>query len=195
MKREQNRSNEEWVSDLSGDGDRREAALGDLRRLLMNGLRRSVGGSALEDYVQAALIRITGGLGSFRGDSRFETWALSIGVRVAVSEMRRARWREVSLDEMVEAGRLFPAEQAVNHESNQLMQVVHEAIQAGLTAKQREAILAELGGAPPDEVARRLGTNRNALYKLVYDARARIRQAILQAGWTEEQVLGVLGGR
>jgi len=120
---------------------------------------------------------------------------MSIGVRVAVSEMRRARWKDVSLEEMVEAGRLFPESTATDHESNQLMSAVSDAVQNGLTSKQRDAILAELGGAPPDEVARRLGTNRNALYKLVYDARTRIRQAILKAGWTEDQVLRVLGGR
>jgi len=68
------------------------------------------------------------------------------------------------------------------------------AIDTGLTPKQREAIQAELGGAPPEEIATRLGTNRNALYKLDYDARVRLKQAILAAGWSEAHVRLTLGG-
>lgn len=194
------RSNADWISHLSGGGDLCDAALSDLRRLLLKGLHRSVGPSAagaflLEDFAQEALIRITKGIASFRHESRFETWAMSIAVRVAVSEMRRARWQDVSLEQMVEAGRLFPETQPADHESNALMSAVRQAVLHGLTARQRDAILAELGGAPPDEVARRLGTNRNALYKLVHDARLRIKQTIQNAGWTEDQVHDVLRGK
>ena len=194
------RTNAEWISELSAGGELREAALTDLRRILVKGLHHSIGPTCagaflIEDFVQEALIRIFATIASFRGESRFETWAMSIAVRVAVSEMRRARWKDVSLDQMVEAGRLFPETKSADHESNQLMGVVTAAIQKGLTTKQRDAILAELGGAPPDEVAQRLGTNRNALYKLVYDARARIKQAILDAGWTEAHVRLILEGK
>ena len=71
---------------------------------------------------------------------------------------------------------------------------MHDAIATELTGRQREVILAELGGAPVDEIAARLGTNRNALYKLVYDARVRLRRAILRAGWEATYVRSLIGG-
>ena len=190
------RSNDDWVADLSGE--RASAALSDLRQILMRGLRASIGSTAdnqREDFVQEALVRIAANLNSFRGDSRFETWAMALAIRVALSELRRARWKDVSLDEMVQAGRLFPVTAPTNHEANQLMSAMNEAIQKDLTPKQREAVLAELGGAPPDEIARRLGTNRNALYKLVYDARIRLKETILQHGWTVADIHRILGDR
>ena len=78
------RSNDDWVSDLSGE--RASAALSDLRQLLMRGLRASIGPTAdnqREDFVQEALVRIAANLNSFRGDSRFETWAMALAIRVA----------------------------------------------------------------------------------------------------------------
>lgn len=154
----------------------------------------------LEDFAQEALLRISANIHSFRGDSRFLTWAMAIAVRVGLSELRRARWREVSFEAMVEAGRLpqmelEPSALSLDPDAEKLARVVHLAIQDELTARQRQAIQAELGGVPPDELARRLGTSRNAVYKLVYDARARLKQAILRTGWSEEQVRSVLGGR
>ncbi len=102
--------------------------------------------------------------------------------------MRRARWKDVSLDEMCQAGRLpAPASQdsPVNivYDRMRLMDVVRTAIGEQLTAKQRDAIQAELAGVSLQEIANRLGTNRNALYKLVYDGRARLKEAVLAAGW------------
>jgi len=60
----------------------------------------------VEDSVREALILITKRLQSYRGDSRFTTWALSIATHVTLSEMRRSRWSDVSLDQMVEAGQI-----------------------------------------------------------------------------------------
>ena len=167
---------------------------------LARAFRQSAADSPLvQDCAQEALLRIVDRLHTFRGDSRFTTWSLSIATRIALSEMRRARWRDVSLDEMSEAGRIVPpasAETPVNitFERARLMDTVHAAIEQSLTERQRAVIQAELAGAPPEEIALRLGTNRNALYKLVYDGRVRLKQAILRAGWTEEHVRSVLSG-
>lgn len=195
----------DWVAELSGTADQRAVALTELRGLLCAGLRRTFRQAAcdsavLQDFAQEALLRITTNLHSFRGDSQFLTWAMAIAVRVGLSELRRARWREVSLDAMVEAGRLPQVElaqaaQSADPDAEKLARIVHRAIQDELTERQRTAIQAELGGMPPEEIARRLGTSRNAVYKLVYDARARLKQAILRTGWSEEQVRSVLGGR
>ena len=160
---------------------------------LTRAFRQSATDSALiQDSAQEALLLVISRIETYRGESRFITWALSIGTRVILSEMRRARWRDVSLDQMSEAGRVPRAVGQTSPERVQLLEVVQTAIEQDLTPKQRAAIQAELAGAPPDEIAQRLGTNRNALYKLVYDGRARLKQAILRAGWSEAHVRSVL---
>ena len=52
---------------------------------------------------------------------------------------------------------------------------MYEIIRSELTEKQRTALLAELKGMPQDEIAKHLGSNRNALYKLTHDARRRLK--------------------
>ena len=142
-------------------------------------------------------MRISAKVESFRGDSRFETWAISIAVRVGIGELRRARWKDVSLDQMVEAGRLFPhaGAESGSQDAVELMRIVKDAIETKLTPRQREGIVAELSGAPPEEIAARLGTNRNAFYKLIYDARVRLKSAILDGGWSEDHVRQILNER
>lgn len=200
------RSDQDWVADISVAGERRENALLELRTIIVAGLQRTFRGRLdklafnIEDTAQEALLRITSRLDTFRGDSRFTTWAMAVAVRAAVTEMRRARWRDVSLDEMAEAGRLPPAARDKpgadeRLDSSRLMEVVRRTIETELTQRQRRALEAELGGAPPDEIARRLDTNRNALYKLVHDARVRLKQAILREGWTERDVRSLIGRR
>ena len=95
------RNNEEWLAALRGP--EKEAALGDLRGLLVRGLRAALHGRvggvepSVEDFVQEALLKILDNLDSFRGESRFTVWAQKICVRTAFAEMRRSRWRDVSL--------------------------------------------------------------------------------------------------
>ena len=199
------RTENQWVGELRTEGPGRDQALTDLRRILVAGLARAFhefgpDSVLVQDSAQEALVLILKRLQTFRGDSHFTTWAMSIATRLALSELRRARWKDVSLDEMSEAGRAsFPGSPekpgGQDYEREQLMSVVQSAIDNSLTPRQREAIMAELAGMPPEEIAVRLGTNRNALYKVVYDGRVRLRHAILRAGWSEAHVLEVLGGR
>lgn len=82
-------------------GPHKEAALADLRVLLVRGLRAALRGRtggvepSVEDFVQEALLKILDNLASFRGESRFTVWAQKICVRTAFAEMRRSRWRDV----------------------------------------------------------------------------------------------------
>src|SRR5687768_6622687 len=94
------RSNEQWLAALRGP--RKGEALTDLRVVLVQGLKgalpRGTGVEAsVEDFAQEALIKILGNLDSFRGESRFTVWAQKICVRTAFAEMRRSRWRDISL--------------------------------------------------------------------------------------------------
>jgi RNA polymerase sigma-70 factor (ECF subfamily) len=200
------RSNEEWLTALRQPGPTRDAALDDLRATLLNGLRYAladravVRGEDMEDFVQDALVKILAELDSFRGESRFTTWAQKITVRVAFSELRRRRWRDVSLDSMTETptgGEFIPAELADPAPDSEeqtaqrlIVQTMRHVINHELTERQRQALVAiALNGVSLEVVAERLGTNRNALYKLLHDARQNLRRKMLDTGLAPEDIL------
>ncbi len=175
------RSNEQWVADLRRGAGRDEASGelgGFLRGTLARGFGRQLSDADLDDLSQQAVMRTLERLDDFRGDSRFTTWAASIAVNAALGELRRRRHAGVSLDEAVEAGRAaLEQEPAAPHrvQREAAARVLREAIAEALTEAQRQALLAELGGLPLMEIARRTGRKRGALYKLLHDARKRLR--------------------
>ncbi len=201
------RTNEQWLADLRGSG--RDQALSDLRALLVRGLRYGMANrsdvteSDLQDFAQDALLKILAGLDSFRGESRFTTWAQKIAIHVAFTELRRRRWKDVSLQDIIETpegDEYTPAiltDPAASPEmeatQNNMLEVVRDLIDNELTEKQRTAIVAILqGGMPLDEVARKMDTNRNALYKLIHDARRRLQERLEEkVGLTAEEVLAM----
>lgn len=201
------RTNQEWLDALRGPG--RDEALADLRAILVRGLhyslasRSDVDGALVEDFVQEALLKIVDALDSFRGESRFTTWAQKIAVREALSELRRHRWRDVSLDKITRARdsdfipatladpSAGPERQAIQ---GALLETLGRMISERLTDRQRTAMTAVyLHGVPLEEAARVTGTNRNALYKLLYDARQRLQEEILAEGFSGQDVLDAFG--
>lgn len=200
------RSNEEWIEALSQPGPLRDEALADLRVLLVRGLgyalsqRSNVRDSDLEDFAQNALLKILDGLDTFRGEARFTTWAHKIAVRVAFTELRRRRWRDVSLNEMTESKEdstefipLDLADPSIGPEQRAMQRAILETLRRligeELTDKQRQAMQAMLRGMPLQEVAERMDTNRNALYKLLHDARRRLQQKMLEEGLSAQDVM------
>lgn len=195
------RDNETWVYQLRGDGSVQQAALSDLREALLRRLRRALSDrsrddpSFLEDTVQDSLIRILDRLGQFEGRSRFLTWATAIAIRVAMSELRKRRWKDVSLDAAIADADIAPKQAVdggvspdVQWERHAILDRMHEAIQHDLTEKQRAALQAELKGMPQDEIARHLGSNRNAVYKLTHDARKRLKRNLERAGYDADAI-------
>jgi len=192
------RTNEEWLAELRGPDP--DEALSDLYDLLVRGLRAALGGRAdanIEDFAQEAVLRITSNLDSFRGESRFTTWAKKIAMNVALTELKRRRWRDVSLqdllDQRTKAAReladpgLTPEQETLQ---NTALARLRDIIDTELTARQREAIVAViLQGMPVSEVAKRMGTNQNALYKLLHDARKRLKSRLEAAGLPPQEVL------
>jgi RNA polymerase sigma-70 factor (ECF subfamily) len=204
------RSNEEWITALSQPGPQYDEALADLRVLLVRGLgyalssRADVDDAALEDFTQDALLKILAALDTFRGESHFTTWAQKIAVRVAYTEMRRHRWRDVSLDEMTDFPdsdfvpslmadpSTGPEQQAIQ---SAVLQTLQRVIEEELTEKQRQALMAvKVQGIPLEEVARRMGTNRNALYKLLHDARQRLKTQLVAEGLSPDEILAAFEG-
>jgi RNA polymerase sigma-70 factor (ECF subfamily) len=200
------RSNDEWLADLGQPGPQRDIALADLRAELLRGLRyalsqrSNVRDSDLEDFTEEALLKILDGLSTFRGESRFTTWAHKIAVHVAFTELRRRRWRDVSLDELTQSSvsdaefiPLFLSDPSIGPEQAAMQRAIlatlRRLIREELTDKQRQAMEAILRGMPVQEVAQRMHTNRNALYKLLHDARQRLQRKMLDEGLSAEEVL------
>jgi RNA polymerase sigma-70 factor (ECF subfamily) len=195
------RTNEQWLADLRGPNP--DEALADLYDLLVRGLRAGVGssGGGVEanagDFAQDALIRITGNLDSFRGESRFTTWAQKIATNVALTELKRRRWRDVSLQELSARRGAADREPADTQRSpeqqalqNTVLRELRRLVDEELTDRQREAVVAVLlEGMPISEVARRTGTSQNALYKLLHDARKKLKGRMEAAGLSPQEVL------
>ena len=189
----------EWLAALKDSGPERELRIEELRRFLLVALRAGLAGNAaagdafIEDVAQDATLRILERIDSFQGRSRFTTWATTIAIRLAFTELRRARWRDVSLDQFLASGldgatllQSDSPETAARsdnpgHQAHRrgVMEVLQRVMLTDLTDRQRIALEAELEGMNQVPLAEKLGTNPNALYKLVHDARKRLRAAQL----------------
>src|ERR687893_1847043 len=171
------RTNEQWLADLRGPNP--DEALADLYDLLVRGLSAGLGnyGGGVDanagDFAQEALIKITGNLDSFRGESRFTTWAQKIAMNVALTELKRSRWRDVSLQDLIarrEAADRGPADTQLTPEQlayqNMVLGELSRVVDEDLTDRQREAG----GGAVVEgvailEVAKPMGPKNNPPYK------------------------------
>ena len=197
----QERTNEQWLAELRGPYP--DEALADLYDLLVRGLTAALGGRAdgvdanIGDFAQEALIKIVSNLGSFRGESHFTTWAKKIAMNVALTELKRRRWRDVSLQDLLDrrtaTGRGLADPQLTPEQvafQNMVLAKLRRTIDEELTDRQREAVVAViLEGMPIAEVARRMGTNQNALYKLLHDARKKLKLRMEAAGLSPQEVL------
>ena len=204
-----NRTNEEWLSDLSSEGEQKEDALADLHAVIARGLPFALSrwlspassqfDSLVEEVTQETLLRVLDQMHTFEGRSQFTTWVHKIAIRIALTELRRKRWQDSSLDEMVddEEKPISPAILEDNAASPELIAErgdmiarVRRVIDEELTDRQRRAlIMLGMQGMPMEEAARRLKTNRNALYKLLHDARLRLKQRLQNEGLDAQEVL------
>ena len=193
-----------WPVRLHEGAENREKAIEELRSYLLRGLTRSLthrygGRIHVEDVAQVALMKILSSLDSFQGKSRFKTWAMSIATRVGISELRRHYYRDVSLDQSSDGEHLrFDVEDtsflSVEEQANRqfLFVLLQKLIEECLSEKQRIAIRGSLDGLPVEEIAVRLQSNRNAVYKLVHDARLRLRKGFEANGINAEDIASKL---
>jgi RNA polymerase sigma-70 factor, ECF subfamily len=187
---------DEWLAALGGPPAVREEALARLHALLLRAARfelgrrrHMLGGVAhgeIEDMAaQAAsdaMVAILAKLHTFRGASRFTTWAYKFALLEAGVKARRRAWqdREVLLDadEWPAVRDAGPSAHQVLEDA-ELLRAVRDAMQTELTRHQREVFTAlALNGVPIDVLAERLDTTRGALYKTLHDARRKLRAAI-----------------
>lgn len=196
---------DEWVERLqSEDTSIRDSALNELRELLIRGLSRSMNNHYgnrkfnPEDIVQDALLKILGALDSFEGRSRFTTWAMTIATRVGISELRRRHCQELSLEGIAAADSLrldltdeHQPQAGQGMDRQMVLAKLQELIETALSDKQRLAIRGLLEGLPVEVIANRTGSNRNAIYKLVHDARSKLREGFQQSGIAADEVTAI----
>ncbi len=193
---------DDWVERLKSDGDTRNEALEELRDILLRGLsaasrNRYDSKLQVEDVVQDALIKILEKVDTFEGRSKFTTWALTIAMRMAISEMRRKHFKDVSIEALTTDSLRFdvPAEHEEAHGQDEekavILRKLHDLIEADLTPRQREAVHSLLHGMPVEVFAEKTGSNRNAVYKLIHDARVKLRRGLETAGFLAEDVNSV----
>jgi RNA polymerase sigma-70 factor (ECF subfamily) len=194
---------EEWHLDLHAEGVRGDEAVAHLHGLLLRAARFEVfrrrgslpqlAAAELDDLAQEAAddaaVSVLRRLGDFRGESSFRTWAYKFALLEASVKVRRRAWRdrEVTLEpehwqSLAHSG-LGPDDEA---ENAALLEAVRDGIRTALTPRQRQVLVAAvLEGVPIDVLAERLDSNRNALYKLLHDARRRLRAYVAEAGFPE----------
>jgi len=203
------RSNESWLNDLRSTGEIREAALNDLREVIERGLPYALTRwlssedplfqPLVEEVTQETLLRVLDQLDTFEGRSLFTTWVHKIAIRIALTELRRKRWRDSSLDELTENEDMTPppglladpqASPETSAERADMLARVRRILDEELTQKQREAlVLLGLQDMPMEEAAKRMKTNRNALYKLLHDARLRLKRRMALEDITPQDLL------
>lgn len=192
-----------FAHDLRQQGELRDAAIAALHALLIRVARAEAGRrrpllppqmwDELDDLcIQSASDAVMGvlrKLGDFRGQSRFTTWACKFVIFELSTRLRRHAWRHRAAgtdspiwDTLSGHGRSPLGEV----EDDELQAVVHRAIRARLTERQRTIFQAAvIDEVPIDVLAEQMQSSRGAIYKTVHDARRKLRDALRAAGYEE----------
>lgn len=193
---------QEWLDALAAEDPARRGAVERLHALLLRAARFEIrrrrgqlpglGATQLEDLaVQSAddaLMAVLRKLGDYRGASRFTTWAYKFALLEASSAVRRRTWDGVELPLTEDGLAVLASRRQSPHAAAQaaeLLDWLERTIRGELTERQREVLVAlTLNDVPLDVLAERLETTRGALYKMLHDARAKLRAALARDGLT-----------
>jgi RNA polymerase sigma-70 factor (ECF subfamily) len=197
-----------WLRALAEAGPAREAALTRLHELLVRIARREVArrgprlaitGPELDDLAHQAaadaLLAITSKIGQFRGESRFTTWACKFVILEVSAKIGRHFWRHPAVPLDAEDWERLPArfgsEPAHQAEWGDLFAALRRAVDTELTPRQREVFVAiVLNDVPLDSLALSLASSRNAIYKMMFDARRKLRAALAANGYLGDDNAG-----
>ena len=196
-----------WLAELGGSGPLRDGAVARLHALLLRAARFEVArrrpslphlrGDDLDDLANQAaddaVLGVLRRLPDYRGASRFTTWAYKFALLETAVRLRKRSWqgREVPLEPeswtLLASSGLGPDAELEQHA---LLAAVEQGVHDALTPHQRHVLVAlALNGVPIDVLAERLGTNRNALYKTLHDARRKLRRHLEERGFSVTDML------
>jgi RNA polymerase sigma-70 factor (ECF subfamily) len=190
-----------WVEQLHPEHPRHQhatAALHDvLQRAALHELQRRHGqlaglsGPERDDIAQQcandAMMKILARIDDFQGLSRFTTWAYKFVIFEVSNKVARHAWRrhppnveEPTWDQLPDTLTPRPGDQVERREQ---IAALIEAVEGELTPRQREVFVAiALNDVPIDVLALQLESNRNAIYKNLFDARRKLRASLAEAG-------------
>jgi RNA polymerase sigma-70 factor (ECF subfamily) len=195
----------QWIRELGGAEPQREAALARLHGLLLRiarselrrrGSQLRISGPELDDlaYQAAAdaLLAITVKLRQFRGESKFTTWAYKFVIFEVSAKIGRHFWATPAVPMDTEDWERLPdrlgLDPARETERRELADVVRRAVDEHLTLRQRQIFVAiVINGVPMDALVTELGTTRNTIYKTMFDARRKLRDALTASGYLNDQ--------
>lgn len=196
-------TNEEWISAIKPPPE--EAAVQQLRAYLVKGLKASLYkyvdrelDDFVEDIAQDSVLKILDKHDTFRGDSKFTTWAMKIAVREGYSELRKKRYEDISLEQYSSYNPDEKKAVEIEHQQAGPDQMAHESIlvkkvmvmmEEELTEKQKKVIqLLMIDQIPMTVVSGMMDSNRNAIYKLVHDARMKLKNRLETEGINPEEI-------
>jgi RNA polymerase sigma-70 factor, ECF subfamily len=195
------RDNAAWLGALTCAGRDRDDALADLHARLLRFARSrvnargsafGVSGPEAEDLAHQAaadaLVAIEAKLATFRGESRFTTWAYKFVMLEVSNKLGRHFWRDAAPPPDPAAWEALPDRFGLDpaHESEwrDLLVALRRAIDTELTEHQRRLFVAiVLNRIPLDAMVAQLDTNRNAIYKTLFDARRKLRACLVANGY------------
>ena len=191
----------QWLAVLGASGQVGEQAIGRLHEMLLRvawaelrrrGGQHPVTGPELDDLAHQsaddAVVAIIAKLGQFRGESRFTTWACKFVILEVSAKLGRHFWQRPAVpfdaedwDRLPDRFGMRPDEHAQQRE---LIAAVRRAVEQELTERQRQVFVAiVVNGVPLEALVARLGSNRNAIYKTMFDARRKLRAALAANGY------------
>jgi RNA polymerase sigma-70 factor, ECF subfamily len=203
-----NHVTDEWVEALRGTAAERADATTRLYELLLRIARSElhrrspqhrITGPEQDDLAHQAaadaLLAVTAKLDQFRGESRFTTWAFKFVMLEVSAKIGRHFWRTATVPLDAEDWDRLPArfgfEPDQRSEWHDLLAALRKAVDEDLTEHQRKLFVAiVLNGIPADALAAELATNRNAIYKTVFDARRKIRANLVANGYLDHDTSG-----
>jgi RNA polymerase sigma-70 factor, ECF subfamily len=162
------------------------------REAARRGPRLAISGPELDDVAHQAaadaLLAVTAKLGQFRGESRFTTWAYKFVMFEVSAKIGRHFWRHPAVplgaedwDRLPDRFGCDPAHQA---EWRDLFAALRRAVDTELTPRQRAVFVAiVLDDVPLDTLVLTLASSRNAIYKMLFDARRKLRAALAANGY------------
>ena len=199
------RESREWVQALTASGPEQRAAVERLHDLLLRVARGEINrrrgslriaGPELDDLAHHAaadaVMAVVGKVAQFRGESRFTTWAFRFVIFDLSRKLSRHFWRNPAVvmaaedwDRLPDRFGLSPGRRA---EWQDLVAALRRAVDEDLTAHQRQIFVAiVLQEVPLDVLVSELGTNRNAIYKSLFDARRKLRRSLAANGYMDPE--------
>jgi len=139
-----------------------------------------------EDVLQEALLKAYCNLQQFRGNSQFYTWLVRITMNEALMNLRKRRYRQAPLEEVVETEREVVRRELEDRSNNpemhyaeqEVQQILARAIKTLSPRLSAAFVLRNVEEMPMQEIAAVLGLSASAAKSRVVRARSRLRKRL-----------------